>query len=96
MNVQETTPFRLGSKWRAGNRDGEGDVITSINPADGSVAGVVTRALPKDVDEAVAAVMRRAEARRSASQVISSSIRWSFAGKDVLWITKTSSPRTFS
>src|SRR6201986_2004822 len=40
--------------------------------------------------------MRRAEARRSASVMISSSIRWSLAGNDVDWITKTSEPRTFS
>src|ERR1700724_4618997 len=40
--------------------------------------------------------MRRAEARRSASVMIKSSIRWSLAGNDVDWITKTSEPRTFS
>src|SRR5271170_2819511 len=40
--------------------------------------------------------MRRAEARRSASVMISSSIRWSLAGNDVDWITNTSEPRTFS
>jgi hypothetical protein len=40
--------------------------------------------------------MRRAEERRSASMMISSSIRWSLAGKEVDWMTKTSSPRTFS
>ena len=38
----------------------------------------------------------RAEARRSASMMISSSIRLSFAGKLVDWMTNTSSPRTFS
>jgi betaine-aldehyde dehydrogenase len=54
MDAQERKPFRLGSKWRRGDGDGHGDVITSINPADGSVAGVVTRAFPRDVDEAVA------------------------------------------
>jgi hypothetical protein len=37
-----------------------------------------------------------AEARRSASIRISSSIRLSLAGNDVDWMTKTSSPRTFS
>src|SRR5207253_10521193 len=40
--------------------------------------------------------MRRAEARRSASVMINSSIRWSLAGYDVDWITNTSEPRTFS
>jgi hypothetical protein len=40
--------------------------------------------------------MRRAEARRSASVMISSSIRWSLAGNDVDWMMKTSEPRTFS
>jgi betaine-aldehyde dehydrogenase len=52
MDAQHSKPFRLGGEWRT-SRGGK-DVITSINPADGSVAGVVTRALPKDVDEAVA------------------------------------------
>jgi hypothetical protein len=42
------------------------------------------------------AVIRLAEARVSASMAISSSIRLSLAGKDVDWIRKTSSPRTFS
>src|SRR5271154_697836 len=40
--------------------------------------------------------MRRAEARRNASMMISNSIRRSLAGNDVDWITKTSAPRTFS
>ncbi len=40
--------------------------------------------------------MRLADARVSASIVIRSSIRLSFAGFDVDWMTKTSSPRTFS
>src|SRR5258706_1373253 len=42
------------------------------------------------------AVMRRPEARRSASMMISNSIRWSLAGNEVDWMTKTSLPRTFS
>ena len=41
-------------------------------------------------------MMRRADARRSASMMISNSIRWSLAGNDVDWMTKTSAPRTFS
>ena len=36
--------------------------------------------------------MRRADARRSASIMISSSIRWSLAGAEVDWMTKVSSP----
>ncbi len=40
--------------------------------------------------------MRRAEDRRAASIMISSSIRWSFAGNEVDWTMNTSSPRTFS
>ena len=40
--------------------------------------------------------MRRADARRSASIMISNSIRLSLAGKLVDWITNMSSPRTFS
>src|SRR6266700_4091521 len=42
------------------------------------------------------AVTRRAELRFNASSVISSSIRLSLTGYDVDWMTKTSSPRTFS
>ena len=42
------------------------------------------------------AVIRQAEDRRSASSVISSSIRLSFAGNEVDWTTNTSRPRTFS
>src|SRR4051794_8550050 len=40
--------------------------------------------------------MRRAEERRSASVMISNSIKWSFAGNEVDWMTKASEPRTFS
>src|SRR3981189_3154044 len=40
--------------------------------------------------------MRRAEARRSASVMISNSIRWSLAGYEVDWMMNTSEPRTFS
>src|SRR6187401_2915293 len=40
--------------------------------------------------------MRRAEERRSASVMIKSSIRWSFAGNEVDWMMKQSAPRTFS
>ena len=52
MHLPASKPFRLGGKWRS-SADGN-NVLTSINPADGSIAGIVTRALPKDVDEAVA------------------------------------------
>ena len=51
MDVSSHKPFRLGADWRR-SQDGDA-VITSINPADGSVAGIVTRALPRDVDAAV-------------------------------------------
>src|ERR1700681_2593168 len=40
--------------------------------------------------------MRRADDRRSASVMISNSIRWSLAGNDVDWMMKASEPRTFS
>src|SRR3569623_221238 len=40
--------------------------------------------------------MRRAEERRSASVMIRSSIRLSFAGNEVDWMMKASEPRTFS
>src|SRR5437764_12801492 len=40
--------------------------------------------------------MRRADDRRSASVMISNSIRWSFAGNEVDWMMKASEPRTFS
>ncbi|EHK63347.1 aldehyde dehydrogenase [Achromobacter arsenitoxydans] len=52
MDASSHKPFRLGANWRL-SQDGDA-VITSINPADGSIAGVVTRALPQDVDTAVA------------------------------------------
>src|SRR5439155_2378387 len=42
------------------------------------------------------AVMRRADDRRSASVMISNSIRWSLAGNDVDWMMNASEPRTFS
>ena len=41
-------------------------------------------------------VIRAADERRSASVMISSSIRLSFAGFDVDWMMNMSSPRTFS
>ena len=44
----------------------------------------------------IGAVMRRADERRSVSMMISSSIRWSFAGKLVDCRMNMSSPRTFS
>ncbi len=50
MDAAASKPFRIGSAWRSRAQP----VITSIYPGDGSVAGVVTRALPADVDEAVA------------------------------------------
>ncbi|GAB1577891.1 aldehyde dehydrogenase [Bordetella petrii] len=51
MDAPHPTPFRLGAQWRTG---GAGDpVITSIDPADGSIAGTVVRATPADVDQAV-------------------------------------------
>src|SRR6266700_7240706 len=40
--------------------------------------------------------MRRADDRRSASVMISNSIRWSLAGNDVDWMMNASEPRTFS
>ena len=40
--------------------------------------------------------LRRASARRSASMMINSSIRWSLAGNEVDCTMKISSPRTFS
>jgi len=43
--------FQIGGKWIGD--DVRREVITSIDPADGSVAGIVSRALPSDVDEAV-------------------------------------------
>src|SRR4051812_323184 len=40
--------------------------------------------------------MRCADDRRSASVMISNSIRWSLVGNDVDWMMKASEPRTFS
>ena len=52
MDASSHKPFRLGANWRH-SQDGDA-VITSINPADGSIAGIVTRATAQDVDAAVA------------------------------------------
>ena len=41
-------------------------------------------------------MMEEALARRAASMRMSSSIRWSFTGVEVLCIRNTSRPRTFS
>lgn len=51
MSSSKPTPFKIGALLReAGPAD---NVIVSINPADGSVAGTVLRATPADVDTAV-------------------------------------------
>ncbi|MVW72797.1 aldehyde dehydrogenase [Bordetella sp. 15P40C-2] len=52
MNASSIKPFRVGAEWR--HASDETQILTSINPADGSVAGRVTRATPADVDAAVA------------------------------------------
>ncbi len=59
MDAATSRPFRIGSAWR----DRADPVITSIYPGDGSVAGVVARALPADVDEAVAVAREAFRAR---------------------------------
>ena len=46
--------FLVNGEWRSGN----GETFESINPADGSVAGVVYAATPQDVDDAVQAAGR--------------------------------------
>lgn len=51
MTTDQIKPFRIGSIIR--NASGASDVITSINPADGSVAGRVVKATAADVDTAV-------------------------------------------
>ena len=53
-------------------------------------------ALKRASAKRITAVMRRADERRSASMMIKSSIRWSFAGNEVDCSTYTSAPRTFS
>lgn len=53
MDASSIRPFRVGGTWR-GNADDAASVITSINPADGSVAAKVACATGKDVDEAIA------------------------------------------
>lgn len=45
--------FHIGDTLRS-SVQGSSDIITSINPADGSIAGLVTRATAADVDAAVA------------------------------------------
>ena len=51
MDVAAIKPFAIGSEWRHGQVSSQ--TIVSVNPADGSVAGMVTRAAPSDVDRAV-------------------------------------------
>lgn len=51
MNAPSIKPFRLGAEWRQAADASQ--ILTSINPADGSVAGRVTRATAQDVDAAV-------------------------------------------
>src|SRR5690606_21688514 len=53
MDASIIKSFRIGGASRS-SAAGTSAVITSINPADGSVAGVVTRATVQDVDDAVA------------------------------------------
>lgn len=50
MNKVTVKPFRVGAVWR----DGAGQSIPSIYAGDGSVIGIVARATPRDVDDAVA------------------------------------------
>ncbi|MCP5267134.1 MAG: aldehyde dehydrogenase [Burkholderiaceae bacterium] len=61
MESAHARPFRLGDDWRRASDD---EALVSIDPADGSVAGVVTRASVADVEAAVdiasAAFRRRA------------------------------------
>lgn len=52
MDTAPIKTFRMGPQSQ-GHRD-DAQTLTSINPADGSIAGVVERALPADVDAAVA------------------------------------------
>ena len=51
MDAAAVKPFSMGSEWRRGEETNQ--ALVSINPADGSVAGVVARASPHDVDRAV-------------------------------------------
>lgn len=51
MNAVTAKPFRVGADWRGTTNPD--DTINSINPADGSVAGIVARARAQDVDDAV-------------------------------------------
>ena len=57
---------------------------------------IIMDALRRASARRITAVIRRAEERFSASMMISSSIRWSFAGNEVDCSTNTSAPRTFS
>jgi betaine-aldehyde dehydrogenase len=49
MNMPRARKFLVNGEWRTG----KGDTFDSINPADGTVAGVVYSATPQDVDDAV-------------------------------------------
>lgn len=74
---------------------GMGDQVGDELGRDRGAAGGAP-VLPGIAEIGITAVMRLAEERRSASTMISSSIRWSLVGKEVDWMTKTSCPRTFS
>jgi len=60
MNAETVKPFRIGGQWR----DGAGQTIRSIYAGDGAVIGVVARATPRDVDDAV--VVAESAFRKSA------------------------------
>lgn len=53
MDAKYIKPFHLGGEWRCHSDSAQ--ILTSINPADGSIAGCVSRATVQDVDDAVAA-----------------------------------------
>ncbi len=59
MQMDTVKPFYIGGEQRLGSTDAQ--IITSINPADGSVAGRVTRATPADVDAAVKCALQAFE-----------------------------------
>ena len=68
------------------------------NPANDNLMEllIMADALRRSSASRITAVIRWAEDRRSASAIISSSIRLSLAGFEVDWMMNMSSPRTFS